>query len=79
MNFLKSFSDKAKLSPPLTLVFVFIQQPHHAGLAVIRRHHADTEVELLAARRNLDPPVLATPPFGNVHFCQNLDAGEQGP
>ncbi len=55
-----------------------IEDAQHRAFAVNRRHQRDAEVDVLAAHRQADAPVLGDAAFGDVQPGHDLDARENG-
>ena len=51
-----------------------VQDPHHDGFAVHRRHRRHAQVDLLALYPQADAAVLRQPPLGDVEVRHDLDA-----
>ena len=71
-----AIAEAELLDPDLDVVF--IEKSHNGGLSVVGRDDRDTQVEFFFADGNLDPTVLGAASFGDVHFGENLDPGEDG-
>ena len=65
--------------PNAYLDIFFVQNPHHDGLAVRRRQDAYPHIDLFATDDHLNPTVLRSAFFGNIHPGHDLDARNHRP